>query len=141
MNVGMGVMMNMLCGKDRGGEYIAASVGKQIIKCELVKEYEHDGLLLGFADGTGIELWDDGQSCCEDRYMHTDDALTEFVGTTFLGAEEREAPDVDDDTYGVHEVAFLVVKTSLGDFTIETHNEHNGYYGGFYLIAEQTLGN
>ena len=36
---------------------------------------------------------------------------------------------------GVHEVQFLNIETSLGIITFETHNEHNGYYGGFYIKA------
>jgi hypothetical protein len=27
----------------------------------------------------------------------------------------------------------LNVHTSLGVITVETHNEHNGYYSGFYI--------
>lgn len=69
--------------------------------------------------------------------MTTDDALEDFVGADFLGAEVREGGETDDDEYGVHEVEFLVVKTSLGDFTVETHNEHNGYYGGFWMEARK----
>ena len=32
-----------------------------------------------------------------------------------------------------HEVQFLEVKTSKGSFTMSSHNEHNGYYGGFSI--------
>ena len=54
-----------------------------------------------------------------------------------MSIELRDAPNVEDDEYGnVHEVQFLVVTTSKGAFTIETHNEHNGYYGGFFIEAE-----
>lgn len=137
MNLGMGVLINRLFGSDRGGKFIEAAKGKQIAGLALVTEHGdsgHDGLVIRFDDGTGIELYDDGQSCCENRYMHTDDDLVAFVGATFMGAEEREAPGVPDE-YGAHEVGFLVVATTLGAFTVETHNVHNGYYGGFYLKA------
>jgi hypothetical protein len=30
----------------------------------------------------------------------------------------------------VHEIAFYEFMTSTGSFTLASHNEHNGYYGG-----------
>jgi hypothetical protein len=39
------------------------------------------------------------------------------------------------DEYGIHEVQFLIVDTDRGSFTCETHNEHNGYYGGFLVVC------
>lgn len=41
------------------------------------------------------------------------------------------APNQND----VHEVQFLVVHTDKGDLTMSSHNEHNGYYGGFSIEA------
>ena len=32
-------------------------------------------------------------------------------------------------------IAIMKDETSLGDFTVCTHNEHNGYYGGFRVAA------
>jgi len=95
-------------------------------------------LILRFADGTGLFIYDDQYG---GRYMTTDDDLLAFVGATFLGAEVHEGPSEEIGDCGcgcsdvVHDVAFLVVSTSLGEFTVETHNEHNGYYGGFMLMA------
>ena len=34
-----------------------------------------------------------------------------------------------------HEVAFLGIYTTKGVIVCQTHNEHNGYYGGFSLDA------
>jgi hypothetical protein len=34
-----------------------------------------------------------------------------------------------------HEVEFLEVLTDRDMVTFEAHNEHNGYYGGFWLKA------
>lgn len=95
-------------------------------------------LFIYFTDGTGIQIFDDGQCCCESRYMHTDDDIQYYVGSKFLGCELRDAPNVPDE-YGEHEVQFLLVNTDKGTFTMETHNEHNGYYGGF-AIAIRTTG-
>jgi hypothetical protein len=36
----------------------------------------------------------------------------------------------------VHEVQFLRVSTDAGTIVCETHNEHNGYYGGFNVCVE-----
>ena len=36
----------------------------------------------------------------------------------------------------IHEIQFLDVKTSKGVFQISNHNVHNGYYGGFWVIAD-----
>jgi hypothetical protein len=93
-----------------------------------------DDLILDFGVKGRLRIWDDGQSCCESRYMVCDDDLSHFVGAMFMGAEVRDAPN-EQHEYGEHEVQFLIIKTWLGDFTIATHNEHNGYYGGFSLSA------
>ena len=82
-----------------------------------------------------MRLADEGQSCCENRYMSTDDDLSDFIGGTLLDAEIKAAPDETDEWGQVHEVQFLEVRTSKGSFTMASHNEHNGYYGGFYLVA------
>jgi len=86
-----------------------------------------------FTDGTGIVAYDDGRSCCEARYMTTDDDLSGFIGATFIGMDLREGPTADDEFGQPHETQFLLVNTSLGPFTLVTHNEHNGEYGGFYI--------
>lgn len=107
-------------------------VGKIIAGIEL----QDDCLSISFADGTGVCLFDDGQDCCERRYMHTDDCLSEVVGGQLYAIEIRDAPDEGGgDGYDeVHEVQFLVVKTSKGECVVCTHNEHNGYYGGFRIV-------
>ena len=91
-------------------------------------------LVFTFKDGTKLEIADDARSCCENRYMHTDDDLPYFVGATLIDMAVLYGPDIE--TYlEVHEVAFLHVSTSKGHFVMNTHNEHNGYYGGFMLRA------
>ena len=130
MNLGIGVMLGMLFGNEDSVNAFKAAVGKEIVALNL----DEDNLLFSFTDGSKMKLFDDGQSCCEERYMHSDDDIQAFVGAKLISAEVRKVPDVPDE-YGVHEVSFLIVTTSKGVFTVETHNKHNGYYGGFLIRA------
>ncbi len=130
-NLGMGVMLSMLGGNADSVAAFTGAIGKTIAGLTLGDD---DALHFVFNDGSKIKLFDDGQSCCENRYMRTDDNLSEFVGSKLLGAEIKDAPDIDDG-YGQHEVEFLEVQTDRGVFTMASHNEHNGYYAGFLIRA------
>ncbi len=111
-----------------------AAIGKTITAVLL--DDEESVLHMLFSDGYKISIRDDGQICCELRYMHTDDNLGDYVGAQLLGAEVKDAPDVGDDAGCVHDVQFLEIQTSKGVFTMSNHNENNGYYGGFCLVVE-----
>jgi hypothetical protein len=91
-------------------------------------------LLIRLDNGKTLSILDD-QQCCENRYMMTDDDLQYYVGAEFLGAAlESSSKSEEEDSFGdVHEEQFLLIHTSKGTFTIVTHNEHNGYYGGFNI--------
>ena len=128
--IGVGVILNHLGGGDESARVFGAAIGKRIATMRL----RDDVLTIRLEDGTGVALKDDGQSCCEWRYMRTDDDLEDFDGSTLLGGETRDAPDVNDGGE-CHEVQFLVIKTDKGDATFSSHNEHNGYYGGFSIRA------
>lgn len=134
-------MLNWLGGNKETVESFTGSVGKKISALELMKGDTEkyyapaDELVFTFADGSKMRMWDNGQSCCEERYMHTDDDLAAFVGTTLMDGEIKEGPEREGEYGDVHEVEFLVITTSKGAFTIETHNIHNGYYGGFAVRA------
>lgn len=94
---------------------------------------ESDVLHVQFPSGT-LHVWDNGQSCCESRYMTTDDDLPSFVGAKVVSLEAVEGPDIpyEEESYGdVHEQMFVKLETTAGTITLVTHNEHNGYYGGF----------
>ena len=129
-NLGVVVMLKMIFGDRDTGPAIQDSVGKEI-KSIVLEEKE---LTIGF-DGSRLALWDDGQSCCEDRYMYTDDKLSDFIGSEFLGAEIRDGPEEQGEYGDVKESQFLVIDTSVGQFTIVNYNEHNGYYGGFAIAG------
>ena len=122
-------MIGMLSG-DRGGEYLQEAIGKTISEVTLVV----DALHFVFTDGSKIKLFDNGQSCCESRYMRTDDTLTDYAGAELLDVSLEDAPDLEAGGES-HEVQFLRVKTSKGMFVMSSHNEHNGYYGGFWIVV------
>lgn len=108
-------------------------VGKTL--AEIVLDTDTDELMLGFEDGSVLLVSDEEHSCCEVRYMGTDDDLIDFVGSKFLGIEIKDAPDIEDEDV-CHEVQFLEVKTDRGCFTMSSHNEHNGYYSGFDISIQ-----
>lgn len=131
-NLGMGVMLGMLGSNQASVDALLAAKGKTISTLT----YDDDALRFTFEDGSGMKLADEGQSCCEARYMRTDDDLSYFVGSKLMDAKVREGPDEEGEYGDMHEIAFLVVTTSKGTFTMANHNEHNGYYGGFLIRAE-----
>lgn len=88
-----------------------------------------------------IELWDDGQSCCERRYMRTDDDLQSLVGHKLTRVEEKPCGDLPDEEGDSHECVFVEVATDSGFVTIANHNEHNGYYGGFCIEVSEVTTN
>lgn len=128
---GIGVMIGYLAGNADSVDAFKGALNKTIAGLTLGDD---DALHFTFEDGSKIKMFDGGQSCCESRYMRTDDNLSDYIGAQLLGAEIKEAPDIQDE-YGEHEVQFLEVKTSKGSFTMASHNEHNGYYSGFLIRA------
>jgi hypothetical protein len=137
-NLGLGVMINILGGNAETVNAYQKAIGKTIKHVALsTVEPEWDGvsidtLRLEFDDASTLNIFDSGQSCCESRYMRTDDKLEDFIGATLLNIELKEAPNMEDED-GDHEVQFLELMTSKGALTMASHNEHNGYYGGFAI--------
>lgn len=131
--LGLGVMMKSLGGNEETINAIKKSLGKIIKKVVL----DDNKLIFTFTDGSQLQMYDDGQSCCENRYMATSDDLSEYTDSMLLDFELKTAPSIEDD-YETHEIQFLDVKTSIGIFQMANHNEHNGYYGGFWIVAKLT---
>lgn len=129
--LGFGVMINMLGGNRDSVAAVQAAVGKTITSVKL----DDDRLKFEFEDGSRLTLWDDGQSCCESRYMQTDDDLPYYVGAKFLNAEVRDGGSTEGEYVDTHEIQFLVITTDRGTFSMASHNQHNGYYGGFSIQA------
>lgn len=126
-------MIERLGGNQESVEAFKAGVGKTIADVTL----DNESLTLRFTDGSGICFYDNGQSCCESRYMRTDDNLKDFIGATFDNAAIKDAPSIPHE-YGDHEVQFLEIQTSKGHLTMSSHNEHNGYYGGFSIVVRNS---
>jgi len=129
---GMGVLIGLLGGNAESVQIFQEFTGKRIATVNLL----NDELVFTFQDGSRMALFDDGQSCCEHRYMVCDDDLRGFAGAVLLGAETKPGPN-DPCEWGEHEIEFLDVHTSLGTFQCRCHNEHNGYYGGFLVRAKK----
>lgn len=134
--LGLGVMIHMLF--DGNENPPSKYLGRKIIKANLLtsKGRAADALRLDFGDGVVIDILDGGQSCCEDRYMRTDDDIRDLEGHKLIAIETREV-EYPPAKYGDHEVVFLDVKTDGGMVSFSFHNEHNGYYGGFALKIEE----
>lgn len=131
---GIGAMLHRLSG---GSEHDPKEFYGQTI---LTAEIADDRLKLRFMNGKGIEIWDNGQSCCEHRHMTTDDDVKSLWGQTLTRIEAKPGPDVPEDNDGwggCHEQVFVEIGTDKGFITIVNHNEHNGYYGGFGLTITE----
>lgn len=137
---GLGAMLHYLSGGS--AEAPSKYYGRVIASAELREADEgwrgRNGLVLKFADGVEVEIFDDGQSCCEARYMRTDDDLSSLVGATLVRIETKDGPTEKDGEWDdVHEQIFVEVGTDKGFVTLANHNEHNGYYGGFGLTIKE----
>jgi hypothetical protein len=114
-----------------------------IAACSTAGRVDDSSCVLTFDDGSRLELFDFGQSCCERRYMSTDDNPADIIGARLLDVVESDGngyivPDPAPDDYGFsdcHDVAFVRITTTNGPLVLVNHNEHNGYYGGFGLVA------
>ena len=126
---GIGVMIRQLSGNQDAVEIYQSCLNKTIKQITL----DDNELKFVFDDNSTMAILDSGQSCCEYRYMQTDDDLDYFNGSKFLGAKIKDAPDIEDEIGECHEVQFLEILTDKGSFVMANHNEHNGYYGGFYI--------
>lgn len=99
-----------------------------------IESLDVDGseLTIVFENGYKLVILDNGQSCCEHRYMNTDDDLGYHIGAELVDIRVEDGPEVENE-YEYKECAFLIVDTTKGSFTVANYNEHNGYYGGFAI--------
>lgn len=137
---GMGAMIHMLSGgspRDPSDFY-----GKRIASVSFVEKDEDykTELHIGFDDGAIIRLWDDGQSCCESRYMTCDDDVGVLVGGALRRIEAKNYVEKDADHGDCHDEVFVEIATDTAFITLVNHNQHNGYYGGFGLSIDVVKG-
>ena len=108
--------------------------GARIVSATLIRD-EELAISVEIGDGVGtIRIRDDGQNCCELRWITCDDDVGSFAGARLLSVEWRPGPK-SIEGYDVYETAFVRVVTSRGDIVLCTHNQHNGYYGGFTPVV------
>jgi len=127
-NLGVGVMLNKLSGNSDTVKAITTSIGRTIAAISI----KDNQLVVDLERASALVLWDDGQSCCETRYMTTDDDLGAYNGAALMDISIKSAKGEHDD----HEIEFLELQTSRGVLTVVNHNVHNGYYGGFAVSAK-----
>lgn len=113
---------------------LSSAANREISKIEILTDLDPQRLELTFSDGSKLTLADWGQSCCESRYMSTDDDLSYYLGAKFLKVEIENGPDAETG-YDCHNQQFMRIYTDRGVFVMVNHNEHNGYYGGFSVGA------
>lgn len=129
--LGIGAMLHLLGG---GSEHNPEEFyGRTITRAEI----KDNNLEIDFESHPGISIWDNGQSCCEERYMSTDDDLNSLVGHKLVRIEAKDGPTSVGEYGDEHEQVFVEVGTDIGFITIVNHNEHNGYYGGFGLTITE----
>jgi hypothetical protein len=144
--LGLGVMISLL---SYGSKDPVLYYGKKIASVEKGTDYKYsetryrgttdDAVKITFDDGKAIVIFDNGQSCCENRYITCDDDLQTLVGNTLTRIEAKDGPTEDCEYGDVHETMFVEIGTDQNFVTLTTHNAHNGYYGGFALNIQEVI--
>jgi len=109
--------------------------GKTITGCEWV-----DGdkaLRIHFDDVSTIDILDEGDECCEHRYMNSDDNPIDLIGGILCKIEVKDTKITEGEYGDSHEICFVEISTHNEHIVLRTHNEHNGYYGGFNLCIRE----
>lgn len=94
----------------------------------------NDTIKLYYSDlKTQVEIFDAGQTCCENRYITTDDELNYYKKALIKSIELVDRGSTEENKFMDHDLQFLRIHTDKGTIVFETHNIHNGYYGGFNI--------
>lgn len=124
--------------KEYWSKYYGLTISKAVFVPESTCEKFGSSIFISFASGVSIKIFDDGQSCCERRYMTIEDDLNSLVGFVLTKIEVRDGGStMDKSTYKDGDIEFLEITTSGGHITIANHNVHNGSYGGFDLVVKE----
>jgi hypothetical protein len=112
-------------------QIINSLINQEIRSIELIQD--HNSIIrIKFRGSVVLKIEDVGQSCCEHRYITTDDKLDVQEEEKLVNILLKEHISGDSD-YGAHEIQFLEIQTDKDTYVFCTHNEHNGYYGGFNI--------
>lgn len=132
---GLGVMISeyMWGWREKPNEQDLVAIKEATIRSVFVDD---DQLTINFDNDYQVIVSDQGQSCCEHRYMRCDDDLSYYVGAQLTGIETADASSEVGEYDDCTECQFLVVSTTRGDFRLANYNEHNGYYGGFSVHVQ-----
>ena len=100
-------------------------------------EIGREGLEIVLESGWGLVFADVAwQSCCESRYMHTDDNLETLVGETLREIYVGEGGTQQEEEWrDCKEFQFLHICTFTDAVVVGAYNEHNGYYSGLDLAV------
>lgn len=120
-------------------------------------DFNEHRLVIILENKTKLKIWDDGQNCCEKRYMTCDDNIEDLIGRKLTKILIKKIEDSDDkenvtaqffvnNVYAwggeeewEHEIAFVEICTDKNSIILQAHNVHNGYhvcapYTGSFLL-------
>lgn len=120
---------------------IAAVVKRQTITSLTIVEASEEEMTkihISLADTSMLEIYDIGDDGGAYRYITTDDDLSVFIGAEVYVVILKEYKEKDGDHGDIIEIQFLEIVTNIGPITFVCHNEHNGWYGGFNVVAIYT---
>jgi hypothetical protein len=128
-----GTSLEQLAKVEKSLELLLPMIGRKLTGIRI----EDNKLILDFINYKRIAVFDSADNCCEVRHMSTDDDLAYFVGSEFRDLDLQNFAGTEDYYGSVHDMQFLKVRTSKGVFTLTNHNEHNGFYAGFWIVAKE----
>lgn len=100
----------------------------------------YEGYVITLFDGNTIQVGiENHQDCCEQwGYLHSEDELTDFVGSEVLSVEVVDAALSTTKVPELYEgsVMFVNINTSAGKFQLVAYNDHNGYYSHEGVVVQ-----
>lgn len=100
--------------------------------------FKRERLEVAFDDLEGIFYFENGSVDSEAAFMTTDDDIESFTGSVFLGVELAGITVSEPiESPSSYEIQFLKFNTSIGTFTIESHDKLSGFYGEIILHISQ----
>lgn len=122
--------------RDGASDFVWLTRVASPIRSITIDDEGNGALRIALESGDVLRLRNCESTCCERRYMHSDDNLKSFLGARLASIEMDSATQRDGEYGDVIEQSFIKVRTTNGDFTVIAYNEHNGYYGGINLEPE-----